>query len=152
MNGASVMPGHSPGTMTIQDLTLENGSILNLDVSTKGGISDRLNIGGNFDAKQGSQLSLNLTDTIGVGTDFSSLNLTDYFSFSGASAANTSLFSNMTVLAQGTGKSLFSLTLNSNGSVASVAAVPEPDSYAMFLAGLGLLGLFTRRQRKLETV
>lgn len=28
-----------------------------------------------------------------------------------------------------------------------LAAVPEPESYAMFLAGLGLLGAFARRQR-----
>jgi fibronectin-binding autotransporter adhesin len=152
MNGASVLPGHSPGTMTIQDLTLENGSILNLDVSTTGGISDRLIIGGSFDAQIGSKISFNLTDTAGVASDFSSLNMTDYFSFSGASATNTNLFSNVTVLAQGTGKSLFALTLSNTGSVASVAAVPEPENYAMFLAGLGLLGLFTRRQRKLETV
>jgi hypothetical protein len=152
MNGASVLPGHSPGTMTIQDLTLENGSILNLDVSTTGGVSDRLIIGGSFDAQLGSQISFNLTDTAGVASDFSSLNMTDYFSFSGASATNPNLFSNVIVLAQGTGKSLFALTLSNTGSVASVAAVPEPENYAMFLAGLGLLGLFTRRQRKLETV
>jgi hypothetical protein len=29
----------------------------------------------------------------------------------------------------------------------AVAAVPEPETYAMFLAGLGLLG-FTARKRK----
>ena len=33
-------------------------------------------------------------------------------------------------------------------SQAITAAVPEPESYAMMLAGLGMLGLITRRQRK----
>lgn len=30
----------------------------------------------------------------------------------------------------------------------SVAAVPEPETYAMFLAGLGLLGFVSRRRQK----
>ncbi len=30
---------------------------------------------------------------------------------------------------------------------ASVAAVPEPETYAMFLAGLGLLGFASRRKK-----
>ena len=35
------------------------------------------------------------------------------------------------------------------GVFADVTAVPEPDSYAMMLAGLGLMGLaVTRRKRK----
>ena len=34
-----------------------------------------------------------------------------------------------------------------NGAV--TPAVPEPDSYAMLLAGLGLVGAIVRRRRKL---
>jgi PEP-CTERM motif len=37
------------------------------------------------------------------------------------------------------------------GDVAGVAAVPEPETYAMMLAGLGLLG-FVARRRKQKTV
>lgn len=33
-----------------------------------------------------------------------------------------------------------------NGTVAAVAAVPEPETYAMFLVGLGLLGFAARRR------
>ncbi|QOJ22056.1 MAG: PEP-CTERM sorting domain-containing protein [Gammaproteobacteria bacterium] len=29
-----------------------------------------------------------------------------------------------------------------------LAAVPEPENYAMLLAGLGMFGLITRRRRK----
>ena len=35
------------------------------------------------------------------------------------------------------------------GSFQAVVAVPEPETYAMILAGLGLLGVITRR-RKVE--
>jgi len=32
--------------------------------------------------------------------------------------------------------------------VAAVAAVPEPETYAMMLAGLGLLGYMARRRKQ----
>lgn len=35
-----------------------------------------------------------------------------------------------------------------NGAVSSVAAIPEPETYAMFLAGLALLGFASRRNQK----
>lgn len=35
----------------------------------------------------------------------------------------------------------------SSDYILSVAAVPEPETYAMFLAGLGLLGVVTRRRK-----
>lgn len=35
-----------------------------------------------------------------------------------------------------------------NVSLTAVAAIPEPETYAMFLAGLGLLGFASRRRQK----
>ncbi len=32
------------------------------------------------------------------------------------------------------------------GGTLSIAAVPEPETYAMFLAGLGMLGAIARRR------
>jgi hypothetical protein len=150
MNGAMVRPGHSPGTMAINNLTLEDGAVLDLDVSTlAGGTSDRLVIDGLFNAKAGSRITFKITDNAGATADvFQSLKVTDYFTFASGSAPTANLFSNVNFLAQGTDDRQFSLTVNSDGSVASVTAVPEPETYAMFLAGLGLLGAIARRKRK----
>ena len=49
-----------------------------------------------------------------------------------------------------------SLPTGSNGSyeltlsIGQTAPVPEPETYAMLLAGLGLLGLAKRRRQKLN--
>jgi len=65
--------------------------------------------------------------------------------FTASAAGNSSLsFSNVT-LGDAWGAPLAAnLT---TASVSSLAAVPEPETYAMFLAGLGLLGAIARRRR-----
>ena len=37
-------------------------------------------------------------------------------------------------------------TLQSNGTLVYAAPVPEPETYALFLAGLGMLGAIARRR------
>jgi probable HAF family extracellular repeat protein len=37
--------------------------------------------------------------------------------------------------------------INNNGQVIAVGTVPEPETYALMLAGLGLVGLMTRRKK-----
>ena len=39
------------------------------------------------------------------------------------------------------------MDINNVGQVIAIGIVPEPESYAMFLAGLGLIGLIARRGR-----
>ena len=59
-------------------------------------------------------------------------------------------------VAQGADKSKALFVFNDNGSkdgdyddmVVSVTAVPEPETYAMMLAGLGLIGAIARRRNK----
>jgi hypothetical protein len=42
------------------------------------------------------------------------------------------------------------VTLSKNGTFSEVSPVPEPESYAMFLAGLGLMGTIALRRKKSE--
>jgi PEP-CTERM motif len=67
-----------------------------------------------------------------VGTDS---NLADGFSFEGLSAGNYAL----SLLG-------FSQSGGAYGGVVGATAVPEPETYAMFLAGLGMLGFMIRRR------
>lgn len=39
------------------------------------------------------------------------------------------------------------VAINNVGQVIAIGVIPEPESYAMFLAGLGLLGFMARRKR-----
>lgn len=50
-----------------------------------------------------------------------------------------------------TGSSLYTLTKLSNGSyqdLVTVSSVPEPESYALLLAGLGVVGFVARRRQR----
>lgn len=76
-------------------------------------------------------------------------------SITGSSAAATSPFTGIYTLNPGTvfaaGSYTFSVvdtgTYNFQYSVTPVAAVPEPETYALFFAGLGAVGFLTRRRR-----
>ena len=37
--------------------------------------------------------------------------------------------------------------INNHGQVAAIGMIPEPETYAMLLAGLGLLGFVARRRK-----
>ena len=37
--------------------------------------------------------------------------------------------------------------INNQGQVAAIGIIPEPETYAMLLAGLGLLGFIARRRK-----
>lgn len=139
-NGAQIKPGHSPGQLAIQDLVLQSGATLELDVASTG--SDKLIIGGSFIAEAGSKVSLHLYDEGKKVEDLVGLKLTDFFQFAGAAPDLNSLSYGATDSA---GNS-FTLALGADGSVGSVAAVPEPQTWLSLTAGLGLLGAVTRRR------
>jgi len=128
--------------------------VLNLDVSTTGGVSDRLIIDHGLTADKGSFINLSLTDNAGTSADdFSKINIANLFTFvGGATPANT--FSNIEFIAQGTaaGATKYVLSVNDNGSIGSITPVPEPEVYTMLLAGLGMLGAAFRRRCKATAV
>ncbi|RTL52747.1 MAG: PEP-CTERM sorting domain-containing protein [Rhodocyclaceae bacterium] len=71
-------------------------------------------------------------------------------SLAAVGANNASLW---TLSAVGDGKGSYLSSLNEIGSpgytpFASVAAVPEPESYTMLMAGLGLIGVIARRRSR----
>ena len=83
------------------------------------------------------------TGPMSVGTVGSSLGLVQ--TLTGASGVNQVT---NTIYSNANGISTFTLT--SNGQLAyaaAVAAVPEPETYAMLLAGLGFMGFVARRKQ-----
>lgn len=44
--------------------------------------------------------------------------------------------------------SRYSFTVGIDGAAPPVAAVPEPETWALMLGGVGLLGLVSRRRRR----
>jgi hypothetical protein len=40
------------------------------------------------------------------------------------------------------------LDLNNHGQILAIAAIPEPETYAMLLAGLGLVGFIAGRRKQ----
>jgi probable HAF family extracellular repeat protein len=54
---------------------------------------------------------------------------------------------NSLVSMPGTGVLTFATAINNHGQVAAIATIPEPETYAMLLAGLGLLGFIARRRK-----
>ncbi|XVJ69088.1 MAG: PEP-CTERM sorting domain-containing protein [Rhizobacter sp.] len=64
-------------------------------------------------------------------------------SFTGGASAAGSYYLNVTGIATGPQGGLY------NGAI-SVAAVPEPETYAMLLAGLGVMGFIARRRNNAQ--
>ncbi len=63
-------------------------------------------------------------------------------------AAFTNTGSVITVIDLGGGNTRFSLNGGGGNATFSVSNVPEPDTYGMLLAGLGLFGFIARRRQK----
>ena len=68
------------------------------------------------------------------------------------SATLDSFYAEVNALAQGQGAKSTSLLNSVSFTVAVVPSVPEPESYAMMLAGLGLMATIARRRSKAKAV
>lgn len=83
--------------------------------------------------------SLNLTLTAFAGQDFTYSGPYGGASFGSFAASTDELAAGVYTL---------SLFMNEKSDVVRVAAVPEPETYALMLGGLGLVGFIARRRRK----
>lgn len=85
------------------------------------------------------------TGAVIARVDFGASTLTTG-TFNNAAGLNNVTITQKSVV--GTNGAFLSVTGSEIGSPASVAAVPEADTYAMLLAGLGLVGFTARRKQK----
>jgi autotransporter-associated beta strand protein len=116
------------------DLKLGSGSILDLGLGP-GGHTLLLDVDGRMTF--GGLLTITFLDGfLGLGL----YDLFDFGSFEGAFSGYTydGLWSGYTA----------SLIFGANGVDLNIAAVPEPETYAMLLAGLGVLGWAARRRKR----
>ena len=82
----------------------------------------------------GGYMSSSLSTILSAGVNYYAVNTT----YSVASS-NANFYPNAAGL---------SLTISGPGNVTPLAAVPEPETYAMLLAGLGMMGFVARRKVK----
>ncbi len=139
---AHFRPGSSPGTMTIiGDFSLLPNGVLELEVeSTPGGIAfDRVAVSGSI------LLDGHVSILVGAGVQQSDMAGLDFFDCGGP--CSITYGSNFTWDLPGRPGS--QLDFSPTGLVvASLAPVPEPESYALMLAGLGLVGWIARRRAR----
>ena len=120
-------PAGGPGTYTFQDASLNNIATLIINWS-------------------GTKLSYSFTENIGDGTNL----VLDY---TNGGSARTLLSTNVSLPVGpdglvaggvgGAGATFYGATL----TYTPITPVPEPESYAMLLAGLGLIGTIAIRRR-----
>lgn len=162
---AVLSPGYSPGKMTFgAGLTLQQGSAMDFEVQFAGGNPGigydtvEVTFGSlDFSAVSAGGFTLKLISLAAGGgagdvSDFSADTNYSWLLFSTTGLAgfdlskvtlDASLFSNS--LDAGLGNGWFSLSQSGNDLFVNFSPVPEPSTYALLAAGLGLVALRRRR-------
>lgn len=140
-SGGSIMPGNSPGTMTIIGNLSSSG---NLEFEIGGLLT------GQYDVLQIFNGNANFTggniqfDFIN-GFNAAAGNSWDFLTANNITGWDTLGF---TFNGLGTGLGWKFTQLNSGVERLTITAVPEPETYSMILAGLGLIGFIVLRRRR----
>lgn len=157
-SGAFLQPGNSPGLLTINgDLHLLSGSILELQVykDAAGNANyDQLVLGGSYLFDAGSVIRFDFGNSGFSGDSFIAesegampkFSMNDFFKNKDGSAINYLSFENVLISGLVTTSNMSLSRLSSNGDLIATP-VPEPETYCLMLAGLGLMGFIARRRK-----
>jgi hypothetical protein len=148
VNGGTVAPGHSPGLLTFTgNIDIQSGGVsIEIGGLTRGSQYSAINAGS---INLGGLLTVSLVDLGGgvfapqAGSKFDILDassITGSFSSFVLADLGSGLTWTHGIVALGNGVQAYELGVIS-------APVPEPETYAMMLAGLGLLGVMARRRK-----
>ena len=145
-SGASVNPGNSPGTMTING-NLNSSGIFVFQIAGLGtGLFDVLGINGNANFTGG-----NIQFDFINGFSAAAGNFWDFMTAQTITGWDTLNF-NFNGLGDGLGWNFTQLDTGGERlwitSTSVVSPVPEPHTYAMLLAGIGLIGFIARRKNR----
>ena len=140
--GATVIPGLSPGTLNIDGDLHSNGNYVFEIVGVNSGQYDVLDIDGNA-FFTGGNFKFEFIDGYLPSAG-------DHWDFLVADSLNGSDTVGFTFAGLGDG---LGIDLHNEGgkiSLTVITAVPEPETYAMLLAGLGLMGFMAYRRKLKE--
>ncbi|HXJ02364.1 MAG TPA: PEP-CTERM sorting domain-containing protein [Micropepsaceae bacterium] len=143
LNGGTLAPGNSPGTITVLgDLDLLSGHV-SLEIGN--GISDHFDVSGNVTIGKDVILTLILETTPSFDEIF---DLESFFTHSGSFGFDPAfnLTSQVSVTGLGGGNAIIVTADGQRVDFSSPLGVPEPASIAILLAGLGWLAAMGRRR------
>ncbi|MEY3894978.1 MAG: hypothetical protein RLZZ214_497, partial [Verrucomicrobiota bacterium] len=133
LNGGSITPGNSIGTIAAADMTWNSLGIMAFELNNANNSSDLLDLSGAFLKGSGAAFAFNF---VGTGMNGHTYTLVDFASTSFVQSDFS--YSNLTSGLSGS----FGLT---SGNL-TFTVVPEPSA-AMLVGGLGVLALVRRRRQ-----